>query len=288
PVPAKSPTSTVPVPQVLAKLNPPDDTYAPELTIPAKKPGQNSFRYLWQCGKLYAAFYKKGIKNVTSTAKVARKLRAKAASSVGDGGGGLGVLTRAEWQIVRRSRRDILRLPGFAVLVLVFGEWMPLIALYITGLVPEACRIPRQVERTLRKLEARRKERERRLALDAARLVSRDRKPGSTSSAIVRPAGIRPQDVDKLDLYTLLRLSTKLDAHSQAWDWLFTTPPKPLLKWGVRRKLDYLARDDGLIGRDGGAQALNEKEVGRACVERGLDVVGKSERELRKGLAEWF
>ncbi|KAF1956540.1 hypothetical protein CC80DRAFT_378411, partial [Byssothecium circinans] len=288
--PVKSPTSTVPVPQVLAKLNPPDHTYAPDLTIPAKKPGQNSFKYLFQCGKLYLAFYKKGIKNVTSTAKLARKLRAKAARDEARRAvtTSLGILTRAEWQIVRRSRRDMLRLPGFAVLVLVLGEWMPLIALYITGLIPEACRIPRQVERTLRKLEARRHAREERLAIDAARLVSRDRKPGATAPAVIRAAGVRPEDVEKLDLYTLMRLSTTLDAHSRVWDWVFLTPPKSVLRWAVRRRLEYLRRDDELIKRDGGVQALGEREVRRACVERGIRVLGRGEREMRAALGEWL
>jgi hypothetical protein len=287
-VPAKSPSSNVPVPQVRAKLNPPDSTYAPELDIPSKEPGQNYFKYLFQCGKLYISFYKKGISNVRSTAKLAKTLRQKSAKAGKEDGEGLGVLSRAEYQIVNRSRADMLRLPPFGLLVLIFGEWMPLIALYITPLIPEPCRIPKQVERKLSKLEALRKNREKQLAINAAKLVATDRKPGATNAGVVRAAGVRVEELDKLDLYTLLQLSTRLDAHSKVWDWLFMAPPKSVLRWGVRRKLEYLRRDDGLIERDGGCQAFNQREVERACTERGINVVGRGERELRAELADWF
>ncbi|KAF2685586.1 hypothetical protein K458DRAFT_416821 [Lentithecium fluviatile CBS 122367] len=287
--PSKSPTSNVPVPQVRAKLNPPPETYAPDLVIPAKKPSQNHFKYLYQCGKLYIEFYKQGISNVRTTAKIAKSLRQKAEREKGEGGrDGLGVLTRAEWQIVRRSRKDIWRLPPFGIMVLVFGEWLPLMALYITPLIPEPCRIPAQIQRKLQKAETLKKERERRLALDAARLVSRDRKPGITSTGVVAPQAVHLSEVKNMDLYTLLSLSTTLNCHSWAWDKMFMTPPKAVLKWGVRRKMEYLKRDDALIERDGGWAALEKREMERACMERGLRVLGRKEEELRKELAGWF
>jgi hypothetical protein len=50
----------------------------------------------------------------------------------------------------------------------------------------------------------------------------------------------------------------------------------------------YLTQDDKLIRRDGGAQALDKQELQRACVERGIDVLGKSEAEQRKSLGQWY
>ncbi|CAI6338966.1 unnamed protein product [Periconia digitata] len=314
-VPAKSPSPSpsppkVPLPQALAKLNPPEDTYAPELTIPSKQPGQNSFKYLFQCGKLYIQFYKKGIANVRSTSKLAKSLRKKqkqqqqqqssrmTSSTDAQGGRGndTGVLTRAEWQITRRSRTDMLRLPPFAVLVLILGEWMPLVALYLTPIIPEPCRIPRQVERMLRKSEERRTERLRRIGLEAARLVARDRRPGtpSTSSTprspddVLRASGVRATNVDDMDLYTLLSLSARLDLHGWTWDRLFVTPPKSWLKRLVGKRLEYLKTDDALIVRDGGYQVLGELELRRACYERGMIVLGVKEYLLRRALADWF
>ncbi|PVH97675.1 hypothetical protein DM02DRAFT_616312 [Periconia macrospinosa] len=279
----KAPFSKLPLPQPLEKLNPPDDTYAPELNVPRKTPDQNRLKYLFQCGRAYIQFYKQGIANVRSTSKLAKTLRKKGGKDL------MRNLTRAEWQIVKRSRADMLRLPPFGLIVIVLGEWTPLVALYLTPLIPEACRIPQQIDSKLRKAEARRQERLRRLALDAARLVARDRKPGAPMSpSAVRPAGVRPEDVDQLDYYTLLSLSSRLDAHGALWDRLFITPPKAWLKWGLKAKLEYLKRDDALIRRDGGPGSLGEKELKRACFERGINVVDVGESALRKELAKWF
>ena len=220
-----------------------------------------------------------------STAALAKKLRAKAQGRKAED-----VLTRAEWQIVRRSKGDMLRLPAFGLLVLIFGEWLPIIALYLTPVIPEPCRIPTQTRRALEKLEKRRRERERRLGLDAARLLFGSRKPGVPQDlgAVPAPSSVAPQDVGKIDLFGLLTLSTKLDAHSKIWDWLFMTPPKPILRWSLRKKLEYLRKDDALIRRDGGWQGLGKEEGTRACIERGINVLGKSDADLRKDLAAWF
>jgi hypothetical protein len=225
---------------------------------------------------------------VRSTAKLAKQLRKKASKARE----GNDIITRAEWQIIRRSRRDIMRLPAFAVLVLVFGEWLPLFVLFLTPLVPEACRIPAQVKRDLEKKENRRRERGRRLALDAPRLIQADRQLGVGQStqqvSVSSPRNLDLKEVEKLDGFTLLNVSTKLDVYSRLWDWLFVRPPKPLLKWELKRKLAYLKKDDELLERDGGWQGLGRQELERASVERGIDVLGKSEADLRKSLAQWF
>ncbi|KAF2794997.1 hypothetical protein K505DRAFT_324388 [Melanomma pulvis-pyrius CBS 109.77] len=267
------------------KLNPPQETYAPELNLPEQKPGQGKLKWLFHAGRAYIAFYKGGIKNVRSTASLAKSIRAKAQGRKEED-----VFTRAEWQIVRRSKRDMLRLPAFGILVLLLGEWLPLIALYITPVIPEPCRIPGQTKRSLEKQEKRRRERQRRLGLDAARLVGTDRKPGIPRSMNAVPAvnSVGPEDVDRLDLFSLLALSTKLDAHSKFWDFVFLTPPKSILRWDVGRKLAYLRKDDGLIQRDGGWQGLGKEEGKRACIERGINVLGRSDQNMRNDLAAWF
>ncbi|KAF2018378.1 hypothetical protein BU24DRAFT_421368 [Aaosphaeria arxii CBS 175.79] len=289
-VPAKKPTQNLtPRAQWNPKLNPPHETYAPPIDLPTRSSSQSYPSYLLACGRAYIQFYKTGIKHVRVSARIAKALRQKSASAQQDAST---VLTRAEWQTVRRSRKDMLRLPAFATLVLLFGEWLPLLALYITPLIPEPCRIPKQVERDMRKAEEKRRERLRRLGVDAARLVQADRRAGAGSGQatgmMVAPRAVKLEDVDRLDLYTLLGISARLDTHSRVWDWLYVTPPKPLLRWGVGRKLAYLKKDDGLIERDGGWQGLGKEEVLRACVERGVDVLKKNEGELRKGLAEWY
>lgn len=223
-----------------------------------------------------------------ATLKLAKALREKASAQTQDKGKWHMVLTRAEWQIVNRSGNDRLRLPAFAALLVLFGEWLPLLVVYITPVVPEPCRIPSQIERTLKSIEKRRAERERRLAIDAARLVARDRRPGVTTPGAIRPQTVDLEALDKADLYTLLNLDVRFGVQPRVWDWLFLTPPKALLRWGLKGRIGYLQKDDEAIRRDGGFQALEAREVERACVERGIRVLGRKEVELRKELAEWF
>lgn len=296
------------------KLNPPSFTYAPELSVPARKEGQNYASYLFSCGKAYLTFYKSGISHTRQTLKFAKTLRARLAAqghAVSQDIAGNGVLSRAEWQVLRRSKRDLLRLPVMGFLILALGEWLPLVVVYLTPVIPEACRIPAQVERTLRKLEARRKDRLNRIAMDAQRLQTRDRTPRTDEDAIrlaaaaegllspeskagkdgglaMASAIIPPSASQDLSLFHLLLLSARLNCHVRLFDTLYLTPPKWLLQRSVSRTLAYLTQDDELIRRDGGTQALDKQELQRACVDRGIDVLGKSEAEQRKSLARWY
>lgn len=187
-------------------------------------------------------------------------------------------VTRAEYQLVLRSYRDMLRLPGFAFLVLAMGEWLPLIAIWITPVVPVPCRIPGQIRRELEKLERRRQIRLQRLGrtYTAAELFG---------DADTDAEGV---DVEKLPLPALLHFSAQLGCHSSVWDMLFLTPPAVLLRWSVGRRLRYLEKDDAMIRRDGGVKGLSGEEVRVACVERGIDTLGRKEEELRRELDSWF
>lgn len=302
-VPARtnaSKTTTVPTLKAKELLNPPHFTYAPEITVPARQADQNVAKWLWKAGRAYLTFYKTGISNVRQTSKLAKTLKAKA-SKVPDKDSSE-VLTRAEWQIIRRSKKDVLRLPAFGVLVLLLGEWLPLVVMYITPVIPEACRIPQQVKRDLTKRENSRQERLRRAMLDSMRLMSKDPHPaghnidnasslpksGSSSPSLkaVPWADVaRTGNAKDMTLFELVMYSAQFNCHSRIWDFLRVTPPKWLLQRNVAKTIDYVAKDDALIERDGGWAALGKTEVERACVDRGISVVGKREDELRKALA---
>jgi hypothetical protein len=201
------------------------------------------------------------------------------------------VLTRAEWQVIRRSRSDVLKLPVFGLLVLFLGEWLPVVVLYLTPVIPEVCRIPQQVERALRKREDKRQDRLRKISLDAMRLLSKDRPSTATtlsdsSSVPINKSQVVPYGKTWRDmtLFELCLTAAQLDCYPALFDWVPLTPPKWLLQRNVRKKMEYLKTDHELIERDGGLAGLNAEEVKRACIDRGLSVVGKKEDELRKAL----
>jgi hypothetical protein len=101
----------------------------------------------------------------------------------------------------------MLRLPAFGLIFLVFGEWTPLLVMYITPLIPEPCRIPKQVMRSLSKTEAKRHDRQRRVGLDAMRLMARDRRvAGSGGVRDVEANAEAIRRTNPLDL-TLFELS---------------------------------------------------------------------------------
>lgn len=56
----------------------------------------------------------------------------------------------------------------------------------------------------------------------------------------------------------------------------------------MNRRLGELEVDDFAIERDGGVEKLEAEEVQLACEERGIDVLDKEERKLRRDLEQWM
>jgi hypothetical protein len=240
-------------------------------------------------------FYKQGISNVRETARFAKTLRKKAEETPDRDMSE--VLTRAEWQIVRRSKNDVRRLPVFGVLALVLGEWMALFAIFLTPVIPEACRIPKQVERKKRKLEERRSKNMMHIMKRMRRLVRKEVPPmkprpmhlpkdGSMDQTPknIALARIQAASVHNLTIGELCFFAARHDCYPRIFTWTPFIPPKWLLQRNIRRKFAYTSKDDELIERDGGWAALSKLELERACEERAFDVVDKTEEDMRKSL----
>lgn len=152
-----------------------------------------------------------------------------------------------------RSRHDTRRIPVFAIVFLVFGEFSPLVLPFVSSIVPWNCRIPSQLQGDREKQELRRK--------DAfAKLVGVN----------VRDAG---KTVEGLDKGELLHVSNVLGLHSPKWPAALSLPPTVWLRFKVRRQVEYLELDDTLLERGGGPTALDTgEELKMAVVERGMYV----------------
>jgi len=157
----------------------------------------------------------------------------------------------------------------FALVLLVCGEFTPLVVIALTGVVPWTCRIPKQVATDRRKLEQRR-------AISFRNLTAQPPKE---------------KGVDGLERMQLLHISWSLGLSSSAWDWLggqLPGLPTALLRRKVGRRVQYLELDDGLIERWGGVARMEMEEVRMALVERGVDVLEKRDGQLRAALDAWF
>lgn len=161
-----------------------------------------------------------------------------------------GKITRAEFQLVMRSRHDSSRIPMFALLFLICGEFTPFVVLAVPGITPLTCRIPNQINKMRQKLETRRRA--------AFELLPPGNVPDGT---LLQPS--------QLNRNLTVHCSNVLGLHSSRWPSFL--PPTVLLKRRVRKRMEYLNLDDQLLLKGGGVAALHSgEELKLAAVERGM------------------
>jgi hypothetical protein len=275
------------------KVNASFSTLPAPLDVPKREKDQSAFSYAFKAGRVYLGFYKTGIKNIWYNYKTAKELKHRLNSTQtpqlppGPDAGGKGaknvyakyVLTRAELQFLRRSQHDTNRVPIFALLFAVVGEWLPLIVIFFTPIVPYTCRIPRQVEKTRRVLEERRRKSFRGETDGYVPTMKMHSKDGEKTV----------KGMEDLEKGQLMHISRSLGLHSRLWDLSKGfMPGTGILKYRVRKHLEYLERDDALLVRDGGVKQLNKEEVLLACEQRGIDILGRKEDYLKDVLERWL
>ncbi|KAG5985823.1 hypothetical protein E4U43_005856 [Claviceps pusilla] len=251
-------------------LNPPASTRPPFLDVPPRSTSSSTFQYLFQLGKGYVRFYKDGLKAVLANRRL---LKEKLDKTPADDRPSIWKphyvpksFSRADWVLLWRVRHDMLRLPLFGLMLLVIGEFTALVVIYVDGVVPYTCRIPKQLYSGLEKAEQRR-----RLAFDELET----RFPHGPLSPRLGP------EVARKHVLRSLHLSGTM------WDRLGFTPPG---MWQIkgRLRMAFLEGDDMNLIEDGGPMGLEPEELRIACAERGIDVLGRSETDLRSWLGDWL
>jgi hypothetical protein len=177
-----------------------------------------------------------------------------------------GALSRADFQLLHRNWHDIKRVPIFGLVFIICGELTPLVVIAISNIVPWTCRIPRQVERDRKKLEERR------------------------SVSFRELATVPPSEggVAGLGREQLMHINWSLGLSSNVWDYFDAALTDGRLRKKIQRRVDYLRMDDKLIRECGGVKEMEEEELRMACVDRGINVVGRSNADMRKALQEWL
>ncbi|KAL8760917.1 MAG: hypothetical protein Q9184_002914 [Pyrenodesmia sp. 2 TL-2023] len=251
-------------------LNPPTSTLPPPLLLPTREPSQPRPAFYFRTGRAYLTFYKTGVKAIWSNYKLLEQIRPRIPSdksleqALRDG-----VLSRAEYHLVRRTRSDVSRIPLFGLILCICGEFTPLVVIFLSGAVPRTCHIPRQVERARAKAEARRKE------------------SFKEGTAVAEKEIENMEDVTRLPKPIARHVGTTLGLYSNLWDRIGVTP-SILLPRRIRKAVERIDADDLAIWRDGGVNGLSEEEVKLAAEGRGLDVVGKPIKDIRSELAMWM
>jgi hypothetical protein len=270
-VPSTPHKSTPPL-QKLSDINGPLTTLPPPLDLPIRKEDQSLPSYLFATGKTYVTFYKTGIKNIYTNYKLSSPIQSRVSKSTLQQLVSSNSITRSEYQLLFRNWHDIKRVPLFGLVLLVCGEFTPLVVIAFTAVVPWTCRIPKQIDSDRRKLEERRGESFREL----------------TSLPPSPNPGMKVEEaVEKLDKWQLRHINSSLSLSSSLWSWIFG-PPSFLLKRRVKAAISYLEMDDTLINRAGGVAGMSGEEVKIACVERGINVMGMKEEKLKEFLGSWL
>lgn len=173
-------------------------------------------------------------------------------------------------------KSDLYKLPPFALLFAICGEFTPLVIVFVTGLVPRIIWIPKQVQ------GAREKARDRRRRCQQLGGFEQTAGAMILRHDVSRLTGSRQREAYKYVAQSLNLYSESLDKYVPS------LIPPGLVRRRVDRRLNDLEVDDLGIARDGGVRSMNEEEVVLACEERGLEILGKEESDLRKNLSAWI
>ncbi|KAK4549181.1 hypothetical protein LTR36_007639 [Oleoguttula mirabilis] len=279
-------------------VNPPRSVQPPPLDLPERDSAQTIFIYYFRIGRAYGTFYKEGIKAVWYNYKASRLLQERITEELGAKdrveAAAKGLITRAEYQLLQRNDHDIGKLPFFGVLVLVFGEWLPLLVPLMPGAVPGTCRIPTQVRGMREKAEERRRISFRQgITEPSTEQIPDDRmvvagRPGGHAEWPMADTTYVGSMLETLRADQLLHLSSTLGLHNRLWDRLQLPPPAFLLRRALTKRLQALTLDDKLLIRHGNSSKLSQTELELASEDRGLDIIGQKDHALRERLNWWL
>ncbi|KAI8276054.1 hypothetical protein K4K60_008122 [Colletotrichum sp. SAR11_57] len=255
------------------KLNPIATSRPAPLELPERQPDQSKVSHLFAQAKTYINFYKGGLRAVfanrrhiqdviASKKKTVPGFREPSVFSPGLVPEGF---SRADWVLLWRVRHDILRVPLFGVVLLICGEFTPLIVIFVDGVVPYTCRLPRQLAASFAQAEERRHKSFEDFERAAPEGVVKGNVKGAAQKHVLR----------------------SLHLSGMMWDKIGFIPPGMWASKGCLR-MAFLEGDDRLLLRDGGVAGLEEQEVRIACTERGIDCAGRSDKDLRKLLDQWL
>ncbi|KAJ5971106.1 uncharacterized protein N7479_001024 [Penicillium vulpinum] len=316
PSPSSTPTTTVLIPSK-TEINAPVSTHPAPLATPSPlQPSAGAVdklkRYV-EFGRAYVTFYKTGLKNVYHNYRASLPLRRKLGlpafipispprTSTHNNRSAPSItqeskLGRAQFQLVRRSARDVRRMIPFTMILIVCGEFTPLIIpIFGSAITPATCRVPSQmkterVTATMRKLTAL----DVFVAEDEDRSVHLLKSGGVEQLALLAKCFADPAWVAGAGSADVLRACAVfglVKRHDKtAGEFLAGLIYRPRLA----RYAEYLAIDDGMIRVGGGVSAMNATEVRIAVEERGgVDVSSgtqdrkRAEQLERRWLEQWL
>ena len=174
------------------------------------------------------------------------------------------------------------------LLFLVFGEWLPLVVIYATPVIPLTCRIPLQVRKQRQRIEERRMKSFRG---ESGKVPSPELLKGATSQITSQERDGERLAVVKtstIDPYVFNHIARNCNLFPRVFDlpilnvlqYFFNVPSRCWMY------LEYL--HDAGYSPMATPSKLRDEEARMAAIDRGIDVLGRPIAEVRRDLGLWL
>ncbi|KAJ5652487.1 hypothetical protein N7507_009913 [Penicillium longicatenatum] len=305
----KNSPNTVVAPEA-HEINAPLSTLPADLTLPETLPPTAAVPAKLQrfiaIGRAYLTFYKTGLKNVFRNYRASLPLRrelglpaylptspprkvpnpinpttSEKTSNAGPAPSrntydlrslGLG---RGQFQLVRRSARDVQRMIPFTLILMICGEFTPLIIpIFGSAITPATCRVPGQITKDRERASKRKA-----LALQAYTGANPESKPISDVESfklLIQLAS--PAWVETANAASVLQACAVFGLVKKHDRFAGTALAGLVYRRRLLQYLEYLAIDDAMIRGGGGVEKLSYAEVRIALDERGAGDVDDAMR----------
>lgn len=153
--------------------------------------------------------------------------------------------------------------------------------------MPLTCRLPGQIDKTRTKLEARRAK-----EFDGQHVKANRNRQIASKNLLGSNANFAPAQWEGISRGHAVHINKSLGLYSTIWDSLGVRIPNFVLYKRLAKALKHLHNDDLLIMKEGGVKAIEMdmsfEEVKMALVDRGVDIMGREDKELRDVLIAWI
>ncbi|GAA5810287.1 hypothetical protein MFLAVUS_003707 [Mucor flavus] len=219
-------------------------------------------------------FYKDGLKLLWTNNKEAKALKLKVQNEGYE-------LTRREFQLIHKSKKDMIKLIPFGCVFMILPESIPLLVMYVPGMVPGTCLKDSQIQKTREKLDK------------VRQLMS-----ANVLKSAERIEGISPEDFLSLSKFQRIAKHYAYDfdlsridrAHLSSYCRFMginRIGTQSILKKRLEDYMNYLDQDDKLLLKEDVDQ-LDLKDLSQAVEERGMRSVDLDQENMRRGLKYWL
>ncbi|CAM0139872.1 hypothetical protein VKS41_007216 [Umbelopsis sp. WA50703] len=229
---------------------------------------------LYQEAKKLMTFYKDGIKLLWANNKTAKSLKDKVERE------GY-VLSRDEYQLIKISEKDMIKLIPFAAIFLILAESIPLFVMFAPGLVPSTCVTPGQMQKQREKLYKKRLEMSKNVVQSGSKVEGISVNDFLSHANVCRLAKRYEMD------FQLSNIDRKhLSAYCRFMG-LGSWGTHGMLRKRLDKHLDYIVQDDKYIAEEG-VEQLEINELEQAAEERGMRSIDVPPEQLRKSIQYWI